>query len=203
MKLSDGFYPVQRVKKGAEKDFTHSILAADVADAEDWFVDAKERLLHVNRWTEHSDLTTSRFSLTDSHGNEVGRSARKGDYIKIETKGQGSDTFDLCEWAHIEAIIYDDYPDQDMETFTLVTRPVTTAVGKLRDAMDIPSGGSRGSFIIERQGRKLFAACHSDVPPAAEQANTGAALRNAAAAASAWMGLSDTQWKNLVQGMID
>ena len=118
--MTDNHYLVPGLQ-ALDKDFEFSILAREHEDAEDGFVDAKERLLDVNNWSRYGNLPEFVFSLKDHHGKQLSRHARKGDAIGISMQGQGS-----AAWQVIDAIEYDDYPDLDMETFAirLTTREV-------------------------------------------------------------------------------
>jgi hypothetical protein len=88
-----------------------------VEDAEDSFVDAKERLLDVNHWGRYCSAPGVTFSLSDGHNRPVSRRARGGDHIKLSIPGS-----EVC-CLIIESLEYDDYPDLGMEAFTLRLKP--------------------------------------------------------------------------------
>lgn len=147
-------------------------------DAEDLFVDAKEKLLDVNNWKRYSGMAVADFRLIDGHGRPVKRKAHRGDHIKIEMAGQ---TDHYC--MVIDAIEYDDYPDLSMETFTLRLRPCVDD----NDTDDESTSVAReGTMVIERRNRKLFASFQEKGDPSE----------------SGWFCFTNDQWNSLVKGFI-
>ena len=143
--MTDNHYLVPGLQ-ALDKDFEFSILAREHEDAEDGFVDAKERLLDVNNWSRYGNLPEFVFSLKDHHGKQLSRHARKGDAIGISMQGQGS-----AAWQVIDAIEYDDYPDLDMETFAI----------RLHGCNEPEKGNMpSNSLIVWRRGKRLSANCH-------------------------------------------
>lgn len=88
-----------------------------IEDAEDLFIEAKEKLFNVNKWTEQGSLQGVNIILLDAQKKEVHRSAHTGDHIKFEKDG-------IVSWSHIDLIEYDDYPDENKESFTICLRPL-------------------------------------------------------------------------------
>jgi len=143
--MTDNHYLVPGLQ-ALDKDLEYSILVNDHDDAEDGFVDAKERLLDVNNWSRYGNLPEFAFQLRDSHGKGLARHARRGDLIAIGAAGQGS-----TPWQVIDAIEYDDYPDLDMETFAI----------RLHACHEPAAGGMpSNSLIVWRRGKRLSATCH-------------------------------------------
>ncbi len=124
--------------QGFEKNIEHSMLLKTAEDAEDSFVSAKERLLDVNNWNRYTGPVSS-FQLTDLQGKLLHRRAHKGDCIK--TAG-----LPMMHSILIEAIEYDDYPDESRETFAVRLQP--------------GSNGATATIVIERAHKKLAASYH-------------------------------------------
>lgn len=122
------------------------IITRSVEDAEDTFVDAKERMLDVNHWNRYSDIAGASFALSDSHNRSVSRRAHKGDHVTMMIPGKD----DYC--VVIDAIEYDDYPDLGMESFTLRLHPCHDNEGS-----DEEYDGSKAILIIERRYKNVFA----------------------------------------------
>ncbi len=117
-----------------------------VEDAEDTFVDAKERLLDVNHWNRYCGVPGVFFSLTDGHSRLVSRKAHKGDHIKINAPAIA----ECC--LVIDSIEYDDYPDLGMESFTLRLH----RCAHHEDEEEGDYGGAVASLIIERRHKHVF-----------------------------------------------
>src|ERR1700733_14092947 len=124
--MHESHYLIPAQLSGKEKNLAYSIYTDTVEDAEDWFVDAKERLLDINNWKKYGGSAGVDFKLTDGHGKVLNRKAHNGDHVRI-TITPGATTFD---WVVIEALEYDDYPDLDMETFAMRIRPGNGPVTK-------------------------------------------------------------------------
>lgn len=145
-----------------------------IEDAEDSFVGAKERLLDINNWNKYSPMADISFRLSDGHGRPVKRKAHKGDHVKIDLPGPSAH---YC--AVIEAIEYDDYPDLDMETFTLRLRPCVHS--RTEEDDDVVEG----ALIIERRSRQIFTAFQSRYAMDHTSSSGG------------FCGLSDQEWERL------
>ena len=167
----------------------YSITTTFTEDAEDLFVDAKEKLLDVNNWRRYSGITGIDFRLTDGHSRPVKRKAHRGDHIKINFPEQGSAADEHC-CVVIVALEYDDYPDLDMETFTLRVRRCET-MNKHEDDGDFDEAES--SLIVERRNKKIYATYHSRTEPV-----NGADKNDT----TNWFGMSDNQWDSLVKGFV-
>ena len=119
------------------------VVEATIEDAEDGFVDAKERMLDVNNWNRYCPLDGVSFSLSDSHSRPVHRKAHGGDYIQIVVPGASPARM------IIGGIVYDDYPDEGMETFTMILQPCEP----LSDEED---KAEEGVMITERRDKHLY-----------------------------------------------
>ena len=173
--MQEDHYLVPEQLHGFEKNIAYKAVVNSIEDAEDWFVDAKERLLDVNNWKKYSIDTGLGFRLIDSHGKILNRKAHKGDHISIDAV-----TMHMADWVTIEALEYDDYPDADMETFAMRVKSDT--------------GNATSTLVIERKGRNLEASYHGR--------NQAEEITTAGTGNAAWLGLSDTEWTALVKGLI-
>lgn len=83
-------------------------------DAEDLFVIAKDRLLDINEWNQLFHANSYTVALTDTKGQKAHRSARMHDMIKI------SDNTKMEKWVNISHIQYDNFPDINSESISLL-----------------------------------------------------------------------------------
>jgi hypothetical protein len=166
-------YLVPDQSQGFEKNIEHSTLLSTTEDAEDGFVGAKERLLDVSNWNKYV-VPAVRLQLTDLRKKALHRKAHKGDCINIEVES-------TWHWVLVEAIEYDDYPDEGRETFAVRLRPITAAMDTMEGNDPI---NATATIVIDRTCKKLTASYHG---------------RNEA---MTWIGLSDEQWGSLVKGLI-
>ena len=136
----------------------HSILAATTEDGEDFFVFAKNNMLSVNNWKQYTGSSINViFELTDKNNHMLHRHARSGDNIRISAPGAAPYLM-----AHIDSIIYDDYPDTDTESMTMnlfnLNRTDTSSNSLIYESAAKPQTGF--SIAIERKGMCITAICN-------------------------------------------
>jgi len=196
--MTEIHYLVSEQTDGRQKDLSHSIATDSIEDAEDFFVDAKERLLDVNNWKRYSSPGNPEFMLTDHHGHTLKRRARKGDHIRIDSEGLEHSPGGGFSWVVIEAIEYDDYPDESIETFAIRLRPSASPLpGNKTGPGYFFNEEATSTFVIERNGKNLYATWHgrnepNELTPGQSQPETGIP----------WLGLSDRQCETLVKGFL-
>jgi hypothetical protein len=189
---------------GARKDFKHTYTAESIDDAEELFILAKDRLLNVNKWDKTAASASATFTLTDHTGHDVSRNAHKGDYIRINIPGPGSITGEGYDWVKIEAITYDDYPDENTESIVLQVRPAPAPINTNTDVAHFFKDEATSTFDIERHGRLLIARYYGrNEVPNTDAEKTMDVIRNTAVAAGAILGLSDAQWNSLLKGFLN
>jgi len=193
--MSHDHYLIPAQHQGLEKNLAYTFVCDSVEEAEDCFVDAKERLLDVNSWNKYSQINDIEFRLQDAHGREAHRHARRGDHIRLAAATLSVGRVEEFDWVAIEAIEYDDYPDQGMETFGMRLHPCATPAGNLGpNAPYSLTDNATSTLVIQRRGRKLSATYHGRNEPI--QATTGSPADD-----HCWLGLSELQWANLVTGI--
>lgn len=202
--MSESHYLVPAQFDGLEKDLSHSIITETIEDADDWFVDAKERLLDVNNWKKISGIANVEFKLTDGNGRILSRRARRGDLIRIDIAGRGHEYEGGFEWAAIEAIEYDDYPDENMETFAMRLRPSADPMNKNNNVfLDFSESEATSTFVIERIGKKLSAYYHGRNEQGDLELVSVGQQHEPEIVKCAWLGLSDVECKALIKGFVD
>jgi hypothetical protein len=199
--MQEKHYLVPQHNEGFEKDIAHEAVAKTIEDAEDWFVDAKERLLDINNWKKYAPGLGVEFRLSDGHGKGLHRSARRGDHVRIDIQGPAGGLIGGFDWSTIEAMEYDDYPDEDMETFAIRIRPSdhpqdgTDGVPVLVAGNDVSA-----TVVVARFGKRLSAAYHGRNELAG--ADMKADDRSNEDPGNGWMGISDVQWGELMKGLL-
>ena len=162
------YHTTENYGKIIENVLRHSITGLSIEDAEDLFIYAKNSMLSVNSWKQHSKIDSASFELTDNTGYVLHRHARTGDNIRITL--QNGAVYEL----HIDAIVYDDYPDAGTESISMYLNPVSK--------MESNNESVFCTLAIERSGIHLHAVCTGaeEVP-----------------------GLSSAQLQDLILGFID
>ena len=172
--------------------------------AREVYLEAKKRLLDINRWNEYAGVASATFQLTDLLGNEIARSPEMGDLIRISIPGPGSVAGDGYDWVEIETYIETIDAIRDIDLFAFRVRPTH----KPGSAAEVPAHfyteDATSTFLVQRAGNKVTAAekGRNEVP------NTGAEtirdkVRNTLVGAGASLGLSIPQWKALMEGILE
>ncbi len=147
-----------------------STTAADIDDARDLFLLAKDRLLDVNDWN-YSLKGNFRIVLTDARGQKLQRSARVDDMICIAASngaGIGSEM-----WIRISRIQYDFFPDISSESISMLLETAHSPSGKGTGADNI----RQETILIKREGPTLTAHCNAgNELPGADDENPDAHL---------------------------
>jgi hypothetical protein len=109
--------------EGARKDIEQVVVTKNPNDARALFAIARKRLLGINCWDQLCGGLTSTFRLTDKNGKPLPRTARKGDYFKIDWPGPGTLEGHGYDWVCIESI--EDLNDSDCtkESTMITVRP--------------------------------------------------------------------------------
>lgn len=180
--MAELHYLVPEHNEGTETDIIHSLSAETTDDAEDLFVDIKDRLLNVTHWGKYAGLEEVSFGLADSSGHKVKRHARRGDHVLLTTANTAHSQYD---WLTIEALEYDDYPDTSMETFAMRLRP-STQPGQ---GDSNKKSADTTTIVVLRNQHELSAIYHG--------------RNHAAGNGDMWQGISTEGWGELVKGMLE
>jgi len=143
----EAHYLIPDNKKGIQVDLVHEEVYACIEDAEDLFVDAMKRLLIVNKW--HQYAANVKVKLTDNHDKEVTRRAHSKDHVQFIIDNNAPVTFS------IDAIEYDDYPDDNKESIAIRVSPIQDS-----GTAAIDPDFATNTLVIERDHAKLVASYH-------------------------------------------
>jgi len=194
---------VPEQEKSLSKEHAHSVTFDTVADAEEAFLDAKDRLLKPGVWQHIAGDGTAEFAVCNATGSPVSHTPRVGDLLRISIPGPGH-TGNPYDWVRVEAVVYDDFPDEDRERMTLQVRPTAAPGGDGDKPQHFFSEDATSTFAIERAGRRVMAGYwgRNEVPNFRGE-NFLDAARNVAVAIGGLLGASDAQWKALVRGLLE
>jgi hypothetical protein len=196
---------IPRQKEGAGKDIDHTVVTADENDARKLFMIARNRLVNVNEWHHYAKPISSVFRLTDGEGHEVDRTAEAGDYFKIDLPGPGPAEGKGYDWVRVEAIEDKSNADGPAEHIAIRVRPAPDPTMKQgENVAHFFDDRSTSSFVLMRNGKEVTAAVYSrNEIPNTETSSIGDKVRNAVVGATAILGFSNVQWKNLVKGVLE
>ncbi len=175
--MNEQHYLIPSHSEGAATDIVHSLSANNIDDADSLFLDAKDRLMNVAKWDKYAGIDNVHFVLADGHGHAVHRRTHRGDHIIIAANSAAGQNGEKYDWLTIDALEYDDYPDENYETFAI--RLHITAAGDNTSA----------TIVIGRRGKLVSATYHG--------------RNNATSEPGIWHGLGDAQWAALMKGLLE
>jgi hypothetical protein len=201
-KNSDNMIPGQRV--GSKLDTSHEFKAGTEQEAKAVFQMAADRLLNVNIWEKICGSMSAKFILTDKDGNQVDRSVKPGDHVKIDVPGPGPAAGNGYDWVEVEAMEDNRDPSGPEESLTVRVRPSPSPENNKSDTAHFFKDDATSSFRVRRQGNVVTAEVHgrNEVPNTQVEA-TPDKIRNAVVGSGAVAGMSKPQWKSLVNGLLD
>lgn len=198
-KRADDLIPEQEA--GGESNTEAEVILSNEQEAKSFFEVACSRLVNVNEWYVLAGAGSAEFILCDAEGNEVQRTAQKGDHFKIDIPGPGTVTGEGYDWVRIEAIEKIESPEE--ESLLIRVRPTTNPHTDKSDTAHFFTEEATSNFVIRRQGLKVKAEVHgrNEKPNVKADAVVDKA-RNAAVATGALTAFSKFQWQSLVNGLV-
>lgn len=192
--------------KGDSKGVTTSVMAGNEEDARLIFERAGERLLDVNNWIEHCNPLSTALQLTDDSGEPLQGTATEGDFIQIDVPRSSPREDKEHDWVRIEKIVlHTATPGIPGNLFLVQVRPSPDPQikGSVRIAHFMEDTAT-STFIVALEGRKVTAMIFGR-NEVANTSDAGSAdkLRNGIAGTIGAAGLSRTQWKDLVEGLLE
>lgn len=171
------------------------------SDAREFFGVVKNRLLNVNSWHDYAGKGTADFQLTDAQGQEVERTAQKGDHFKIDIPGPGSVSGEGFDWVQIEEIA--EVHNEEGDSIAIRVRPATDPQNDKPDVAHFFTSEATSNFVVTRKGAEVKAAVYGrNEKPNTEAEALVDKVRNTAVATGATSGFSNIQWKSLVTGLL-
>ncbi|MBA2562786.1 MAG: hypothetical protein H0V14_07705 [Chitinophagaceae bacterium] len=194
-----GIIPEQQTGKAIDAE--SSVELNNIEEAKTFFNVVKSRLQNVNKWHKFAGDISAVFKLLDKESVEVQRSAQKGDYIKIDIPGPGSDSGDGYDWVQIEEVESTSVPDVD--SFAFRVRPAQNPQNNKDDTAHFFSPESTSSFTVTREKKKVTAAIYDRNTKANKEVDSITdKIRDAVVGTAGIIGFSKIQWKNLTDGLL-
>ena len=166
------------------------------------FEQVKHMLLHPKLWTKAAGVAGSDFELFDPQGNVRGEEARAGDKIRIDVPGPGTKVGDGYDWVEIKTLGGWEDGNQS-KYFGIQLEPTDNPVSGSERTAHFLKKGATSTFVVHLSentvtlnyfGRNEEINLH---PQGFIQK-----IRNLFVGAGAMVGLSEVQWKTLVDGML-
>lgn len=189
-------------KGGTAVDVEESIAFASTGEAQTFFQQLKERLLHINHWHSHAGLLSADFVLTDKEGNEVERTPQEGDHFRISVPAPGIQSGHGYDWVRIEEIT--EVAEEVDECTSIRVRPAQNPRGEKDDVAHFYTDEATSNFIIKRKGNRVTAGVYGRNEKPNVEAAEGLLdkVRNAFVGTGGVAAFSKLQWKALAKGLL-
>ncbi len=196
--------PLPEKEEGMHKDIDAQTITDTVEEARQLFKVVKSRLLDVNNWDKLCGAASAEFTLTDADGKKVEGKPEVGLFFKIDVPGPGSRTGGGFDWVKVEAIEENNEVNDDREFIIIRVRPSDNPTTTDKDVAHFFSDKATSNFLILREKNTVTAAVLGRNEVANTDQSTGLLdkLRNAVVGISAALGISNPQWKSLVNGLL-
>ena len=170
-------------------------------EAAAFYQKAKDRLLNVNNWHEIAGKLTAEFSLRDSDGKPVNRTAKKGDYFKIDIPGPGTSGGGGYDWIRIEEFTEEQEPGFESVGFTV--RPAQNPEKPTESVSHFFSPESTSTFTVCRKKNSVTAGIYDrNTKPNPSGDTVPDKIRNAVIGTFGVGGGAKLQWESLASAII-
>ncbi len=164
------------------------------------FQEASKRLLNPACWNSLAGDLSAKFAVFHKNNDASDSSIQEGDFLQIDIPGPGPAAGKGYDWVRIAKI--DEDGKNNSIGLQLVASPAPNEDDSEQAAHFFRSGAS-STFIIQRNNLTITASYHGRN----EKANTQTGkmldnIRNALVAFGAVIGVSEIQWKKLLEGFL-
>lgn len=196
--------PLPEKEEGAQRDVETKVKCNSVEEAKQLFEISKKRFLNVNEWNKICGKASAVFTVTDHQGHEVEEAPKVGYHFKINIPAPGTDTGGGFDWVRVEAIEDSTDTDKDTEFLAMRVRPSPNPLKPDEDIAHFFSDKATSNFIIYREKKVVTAAVigRNEIANTDNKISFFDKIRNAIVGTGAAGGLSDPQWKSLVNGVL-
>ncbi|MES2645523.1 MAG: hypothetical protein V4717_01515 [Bacteroidota bacterium] len=187
---------------GKASTTSYSIEASDLDQAHKIFLNAREKLLHVNEWHALAGAATAVFQLTDDTGKEIDRAVQAGDFFRINIPGPDNAKANGFDWVRVEEV--EEQLKHHYHVWVAIkVRPAAPPIEGNEKTAHFFSNEATSSFLVERRGLTIIASVFGrNEKPNNENEGVFDIVRNTIVAVSAMLGFSKPQWKSLVKGIL-
>jgi hypothetical protein len=202
--FENNLIPLPEKQEGEHKDLEAKSETSTVEEAKGLFEQAKSRLLDVNNWEKLCGAASAEFNLTNATGQQVEGPPQTGFHFKINVPGPGSRTGDGFDWVRVEAIEEGTDVQRDREFIMMRVRPSSNPKTSDTDVAHFFSDKATSTFLVMREKHIVTAAVlgRNEVANTTDNTSLLDKLRNAVVGISAALGMSNPQWKSLVNGLL-
>lgn len=189
---------------GKQLDLQAETSLDDVKESKEFFNIVKKRLLRSFEWYDIAKIPAATFVLTDHRGRELLREMRENDLIRIDIPGPGNSSGNGFDWVKVEKITGEKNEEKDEEFCSITLRPTSNPEEDNDEIAHFFKSMATSTLLVKRQNITVSAEYHGRNELINEDTdNLTDKLRNIIVGLAAKLGLSFSQWKSLIEGLVD
>lgn len=189
---------------GKQLDLQAETSLDDVKESKEFFNIVKKRLLRSFEWYDIAKIPAATFVLTDHRGRELLREMRENDLIRIDIPGPGNASGNGFDWVKVEKITGEKNEEKDEEFCSITLRPTSNPEEDNDEIAHFFKSMATSTLLVKRQNITVSAEYHGRNELINEDTdNLTDKLRNIIVGLAAKLGLSFSQWKSLIEGLVD
>jgi hypothetical protein len=192
---------VPETHEGKKVDLHREATCESVEDAKELFRLATVRLLDPTNWKSLTGKASADFE-PKKFNHDKQATVKEGDFIQIDIPAPGLSAGHGHDWVRVDKIEKD--VDATVDESVGLTVMVSPPPGKSNEEVaHFFAAGASSSFIIKRDAEKVMASYHGrNEKPNLENHGVIDKIRNAVVATGALLGMSELQWKALLEGFL-
>jgi len=189
---------------GKQLDLHAETLFDTDQESKEFFNIVRKRLLRSFEWYDIAKIPAATFVLTDDLGRELIREMKENDLIRIDIPGPGNASGNGFDWVKVEKITEERNKDKDDELCSITLRPTSNPEEDNDEIAHFFKSMATSTLLVMRQNLKVRAEYHGRNELINEEATKLTdKLRNIIVGLAAKFGLSFSQWKSLIEGLVD
>lgn len=188
--------------EGKQLDIQSTRTLASISSSQSLFRTVKHRLQEPFEWHDIANVPASSFVLTDGEGKHLMRKMQKNDFIRIDIPGPGSSSGDGYDWVQVDEITEEE--NENDELFSITLRPSSNPGNDDHEIAHFFKSMATSTLLVKRKGLEVIAEYHGrNELINADTENLTDKIRNIVVGLTAKLGLSSSQWKRLLEGLMD
>lgn len=188
--------------EGKQIDLETKTSCDSESEAKEFYLTARGRLLRAFEWYTIAKIPAATFILTDEQGNEILREMRENDIVRIDIPGPGTSSGNGYDWVRVDKIV--EGVTEEGEYCSITLRPTSNPTHHDEEVAHFFKSMATSTLLIKRENLNVIAEYHGrNEVVNADTTKFTDKIRNMVVGLAAKLGLSFSQWKSLIEGLVE
>lgn len=188
--------------EGKQIDFETRTSCDSESEAKEFYFIVRRRLLRVFEWYTIAKIPAVTFILTDYQGNEMLREMRENDIVRIDIPGPGTSLGSGYDWVCVDKIV--EGVTEEGEYCSITLRPTSNPTHQDEEVAHFFKRMATSTLLVKRENLNVIAEYHGrNEIVNADTTKFTDKIRNIVVGLAAKLGLSFSQWKSLIEGLVE